>query len=105
MPSGRFLSPERTAHMPAMTRNRSRAAGADASRAPNKWLVLTLVTVAQFMVVLDATIVNVALPAIQTDLGFAQADLQWVITAYTLAFGGFLLLGGRAGDLFGRRRL
>ncbi|MGH3113090.1 MAG: MFS transporter, partial [Gaiellaceae bacterium] len=57
------------------------------------------------MVVLDATIVNVALPAIQSDLGFAQADLQWVITAYTLAFGGFLLLGGRAGDLFGRKRL
>jgi EmrB/QacA subfamily drug resistance transporter len=91
--------------MRAITRNRTRARGADTSREPNKWLVLTLVAVAQFMVVLDATIVNVALPAIQTDLGFAQADLQWVITAYTLAFGGFLLLGGRAGDLFGRKRL
>ena len=91
--------------MRAITRNRTGVAGADASHAPNKWLVLALVTVAQFMVVLDATIVNVALPAIQTDLGFARADLQWVITAYTLAFGGSMLLGGRAGDLFGRKRL
>ncbi len=91
--------------MLAITRNRTRAAGADVSRQRNKWLVFTLVTVAQFMVVLDATIVNVALPAIQRDLGFARADLQWVITAYTLAFGGFMLLGGRAGDLFGRKRL
>ena len=57
------------------------------------------------MVVLDATVVNVALPSIQTDLGFTAANLQWVINAYTLVFGGFLLLGGRAGDLFGRRRL
>ena len=71
----------------------------------NRWLVLVIVCLAQFMVVLDATVVNVALPSIQEDLGFSSADLQWVINGYTLTFGGFLLLGGRAGDLFGRRRL
>jgi EmrB/QacA subfamily drug resistance transporter len=71
----------------------------------NRWLVLVIVCLAQFMVVLDATVVNVALPSIQTDLGFSAANLQWVINGYTLTFGGFLLLGGRAGDLFGRRRL
>jgi EmrB/QacA subfamily drug resistance transporter len=63
------------------------------------------VALAQFMVVLDATIVNVALPSIQRGLHFSNANLQWVVNAYTLAFGGFLLLGGRAADLFGRRRL
>jgi len=57
------------------------------------------------MVVLDATVVNVALPSIQADLGFSAANLQWVINSYTLIFGGFLLLGERAGDLLGRRRL
>jgi EmrB/QacA subfamily drug resistance transporter len=69
------------------------------------WLVLVLVCLAQFMVILDATIVNVALPSIQTDLSMSEADLQWVVNAYTLVFGGFLLLGGRAGDLLGRKRL
>ena len=67
--------------------------------------MLVIVCLAQFMVVLDATVVNVALPSIQADLGFSAANLQWVINSYTLIFGGFLLLGGRAGDLFGRRRL
>jgi EmrB/QacA subfamily drug resistance transporter len=71
----------------------------------NRWLVLALVCVAQFMVVLDATITNVALPHIQEALNFSDADLQWIITAYTLMFGGFLLLGGRAADLLGRRTL
>jgi EmrB/QacA subfamily drug resistance transporter len=75
------------------------------SRETNKWLVLVLVCFAQFMVVLDATIVNVALPSIQTDLGLSEANLQWIVNAYTLVFGGFLLLGGRAGDLIGRKRL
>ncbi len=72
-----------------------------------KSLVLALIVIctAQLMVVLDATIVNIALPSIQDDLGFSQANLQWVLTAYTLAFGGFLLLGGRAGDILGRRRV
>ena len=70
-----------------------------------KWLGLALLAAVQFMVVLDIAIVNVALPSIQTDLEFSQANLQWVISAYALVFGGFLLLGGRAADLLGRRRL
>ena len=70
-----------------------------------KWLALALLASVQFMVVLDIAIVNVALPSIQEDLGFSQADLQWVISAYALFFGGFLLLGGRTADLLGRRRL
>jgi EmrB/QacA subfamily drug resistance transporter len=68
-----------------------------------KWLALALLSVVQFMVVLDIAIVNVALPSIQVDLGFSQENLQWVISAYALVFGGFLLLGGRAADLLGRR--
>jgi len=76
-----------------------------AAKHVNPWLVLCLVCVAQFMVVLDATIVNVALPSIQRDLAMAENDLQWVVNAYTLTFGGFLLLGGRAGDLLGRKRV
>ena len=71
----------------------------------NPWLVLCLVCMAQFMVILDATIVNVALPSIQVDLKMSEADLQWIVNAYTLTFGGFLLLGGRAGDLAGRKRV
>src|SRR5438876_6033736 len=71
----------------------------------NRWVVLVLICLAQFMVILDATIVNVALPSIQKDLGLSEANLQWIINAYTLVFGGFLLLGGRAGDLLGRKRL
>lgn len=72
---------------------------------PFKWGLLGLLALAQFMVVLDTSIVNVALPAIQKALHFTASDLQWVITAYTLAFGGFLLLGGRAADLYGRRKM
>jgi EmrB/QacA subfamily drug resistance transporter len=71
----------------------------------NPWLVLALVCMAQFMVILDATIVNVALPSIQTDLEMSDGDLQWIVNSYTLVFGGFLLLGGRAGDLVGRKRV
>ncbi len=70
-----------------------------------KWYGLALICLVQFMVVLDIAIVNVALPSIQVDLGFAQENLQWVISAYALMFGGFLLLGGRVGDLVGRRRV
>ncbi|AGL21512.1 DHA2 family efflux MFS transporter permease subunit [Actinoplanes sp. N902-109] len=69
------------------------------------WATLAVIAVAQFMVVLDVTIVNVALPHIQQDLGFSAAGLQWVVSAYTLLFGGFLLLGGRVADLLGRRRM
>jgi EmrB/QacA subfamily drug resistance transporter len=70
-----------------------------------KWLALALLALAQFVVVLDASIVNVALPSIGRDLDFAQEDLSWVVNGYTLFFGGFLLLGGRMADLLGRRRL
>jgi EmrB/QacA subfamily drug resistance transporter len=73
--------------------------------AENKWVILALLALAQFMVVLDVAIVNVALPSMNRALHFASGNLQWVVTAYTLTFGGFLLLGGRAADLFGRRRL
>jgi EmrB/QacA subfamily drug resistance transporter len=68
-----------------------------------KWFALALLCVTQFVVVLDIAVVNVALPSIQTDLGFSQDDLQWVISAYALVFGGFLLLGGRLADILGRR--
>jgi EmrB/QacA subfamily drug resistance transporter len=71
----------------------------------NRWVTLVLVCLAQFMVILDATIVNIALPTIQHDLNFTQANLQWVINSYTLMFGGFLLLGGRAADIVGRKRI
>src|SRR6476469_5073218 len=70
-----------------------------------RWLALAVIVTAQFMVVLDVAIVNVALPSIKTDLHFSQESLQWVITGYSIFFGGFLLLGGRLADLLGRRRL
>src|SRR3954452_24432279 len=78
---------------------------ASTSSSTNRWAVLVVVCLAQFMVILDATIVNVALPSIQRGLHFSATDLQWVINAYTLVFGGFLLLGGRMADLLGRKRL
>jgi len=70
-----------------------------------RWFALALLCAAQFMVILDFSIVNVALPSMQRDLGFSQQNLQWVVSAYALTFGGFLLLGGRAADLLGRRRV
>src|SRR5437667_8893402 len=70
-----------------------------------RWIALAVIVAAQFMVILDVAIVNVALPSIKTDLHFSQENLQWVITAYAILFGGVLLLGGRLADLFGRRRL
>src|SRR5947199_10600958 len=70
-----------------------------------RWLALAVIVAAQFMVVLDVAIVNVALPSIKTDLHFNQENLQWVITAYAILFGGALLLGGRLAGLLGRRRL
>src|SRR5579864_1894274 len=73
--------------------------------ARRRWLGLPVIVAAQFMVVLDVAIVNVALPSIRTDLHFSQESLQWVITAYSILFGGVLLLGGRLADLLGRRRL
>jgi EmrB/QacA subfamily drug resistance transporter len=72
---------------------------------PQRWLALGVIALAQLMVVLDASIVNIALPSAQRDLGISVADRQWVVTAYTLAFGGLLLLGGRIADFFGRKRM
>lgn len=76
-----------------------------AGTSDRRWSALALIVVAQFMVILDVAIVNVALPSIKSDLGFSQSSLQWVISAYAIMFGGTLLLGGRLGDLLGRRRL
>ena len=70
-----------------------------------KWLVLAVVGAAFFMTILDVAIVNVAIPSIQRSLGIAESTVQWVITAYAITFGGFLLLGGRMADLLGRRRI
>src|SRR5262245_8051072 len=71
----------------------------------NRWLALYVLCLGDLMIVLDGTIVNVALPTIRADLGFSQASLAWVVNAYLLTFGGFLLLGGRLGDIYGHRRL
>jgi EmrB/QacA subfamily drug resistance transporter len=81
------------------------AQAAVGSQDRRRWAVLAVIVAAQFMVVLDVAIVNVALPSIRTDLNFSQESLQWVITAYSILFGGVLLLGGRLADLLGRRRL
>src|SRR6185437_11905739 len=71
----------------------------------NRWLALIVLCLGTLMIVLDTTIVNVALPSIRTDLHFSQTSLAWVVNAYLLTFGGFLLLGGRFGDLYGHRRI
>src|SRR5919201_2357588 len=70
-----------------------------------RWLALYVLCLGSLMIVLDVTIVNVALPSIKTDLGFSETSVAWVVNAYLITFGGFLLLGGRLGDLFGHRRL
>jgi hypothetical protein len=71
----------------------------------NRWIALVVLSLAQLMVILDSTIVNIALPTAQRDLGFSTDDRQWVVTGYALAFGSLLLLGGRLSDLFGRKRV
>src|ERR1700755_1047873 len=76
-----------------------------AGKAPNPWLVLIIACLAQFMVVLDASVVNIALPSVQRGLHFTPANLQWIVNVSTLVFGVFPLLGGRAADLLGRKRL
>src|SRR5919197_2557479 len=78
---------------------------ARAEPVPHRWRAFSVLAVAYFMTIVDLTIVNVALPTIGRKLQFSEADLQWVVTAYALTFGGFLLLGGRAADLLGRRRI
>src|SRR5579864_5053749 len=91
---------------PAVAAVSQRAEPSGVASAPaRRWWILGVVGLAQLMVVLDATIVNIALPSAQRDLGFSIADRQWVVTAYSLAFGGLLLLGGRLSDLLGRRRM
>lgn len=87
-----------------MSTNNPDSASADPNYA-SRWIILVIVSVAQLMVVLDATIVNIALPSAQLDLNFSDADRQWVVTAYALAFGSLLLIGGRLGDLFGRKQI
>src|SRR6516162_9457196 len=90
---------------PAVARpGRTGPSDADGESA-RRWWILGVVGLAQLMVILDATIVNIALPSAQAALGFSNADRQWVVTAYSLAFGGLLLLGGRLSDLVGRRRM
>src|ERR1022692_3748892 len=83
------------------------AGGPMTSTSPNinRWRAFALLAVSFFMAVIDLTIVNVSLPTIGRDLHFSDTNLQWVVTAYALTFGGFLLLGGRAADLLGRRRI
>jgi EmrB/QacA subfamily drug resistance transporter len=89
--------------MPQTSPLPSRALGAPAASS-RRWWTLTIVALAQLMVVLDSTVVNIALPAAQADLGFSNGDRQWIVTAYSLAFGSLLLLGGRLSDLIGRKR-
>src|SRR3954451_8706563 len=79
--------------------------GKQATANDHRWLILVIVAVAQLMVVLDATVVNIALPSAQHALGFPNSDRQWIVTAYSLAFGSLLLLGGRLGDMFSRKRV
>ncbi|WP_328715267.1 MFS transporter [Nocardia salmonicida] len=85
------------------TPSKTSAANSAPSQSGSKWVLLIVIALAQLMVVLDATIVNIALPSAQRDLGFTDAQRQWVVTAYALAFGSLLLLGGRLADLFGRK--
>src|SRR5437867_4341203 len=77
----------------------------ETARSSNRWITLVVLCVGVLMIILDATVVNVALPSIQSDLGFSQSNLAWVVNAYLIAFGGLLLLAGRLGDLVGRRRI
>jgi EmrB/QacA subfamily drug resistance transporter len=100
------VSPEvdgRSAAVPGATTDAARGSAADDNA--RRWLILGVVCLGQLMVVLDATVVNIALPTAQRDLAFSNADRQWVVTAYSLAFGGLLLLGGRLSDLVGRKRM
>ncbi|MFG3259444.1 MFS transporter [Streptomyces sp. NPDC048172] len=90
--------------MPESTAAAATGPGTAAGLDPRRWKALAFIAIAQLMVVLDATIVNIALPSAQSDLGISDANRQWVITAYALAFGGLLLFGGRISDLWGRKR-
>ena len=87
------------------TTNQNQRAIAESGASRKQWLALYVLCAGVLMIVLDATIVNVALPSIKRDLGFSQSDLAWVVNAYLIAFGGLLLLAGRLGDLLGQRRV
>lgn len=91
--------------MSTMDKEAPDAAGGPAGANPKRWLALTVLTAMQFMLVMDVTVVNIALPKVQEDLDFSYEGLAWVVNAYVLVAGGFLLLGGRLADLFGRRRI
>ena len=95
--------PARWLTLPHMTSTASTQPNENDRLHSRRWWILALVAVAQLMVVLDATIVNIALPSAQKALHFSDSDRQWIVTAYTLTFGGLLLVGGRIGDLFGRK--
>src|SRR5205814_4179864 len=83
--------------------DRNVTAGQETDR--SRWIALVVLCVGMLMIVLDATVVNVALPSIQNDLGFSQSSLAWVVNAYLISFGGLLLLAGRFGDILGRKRV
>src|ERR1700744_335956 len=88
-----------------MSTDTSAAGGPQAAASDHRWLILVIVAIAQLMVILDSTVVNIALPSAQRALDFPNSDRQWVVTAYALAFGSLLLLGGRLGDMFSRKRV
>src|SRR5690242_1657569 len=88
-----------------VTANFKEEAMTETTDSRTRWLALYVLCLASLMIVLDVTVVNVALPSIREDLGFSETSLAWVVNAYLLTYGGFLLLGGRLGDLFGQRRL
>src|SRR3954452_10980276 len=90
-------------HTTPLDRHRERTSMSPPSSYERRWLILALIAIAQLMIVLDLTIVNIALPSAQQDLGFSNDERQWIITAYALAFGSLLLPGGKLGDLFGRK--
>src|SRR5271154_4847346 len=90
--------------LPAVTSDALTRLKSTAEKSDHRWLVLVVVSIAQLMVVLDATVVTIALPSAQAALGFDNSQRQWVVTAYALAFGSLLLLGGRVGDIVGRKR-
>ena len=103
MPYGEGHEGSVTRGGPALTALDADGSASPRVAGPNRWAVLALLGTAQLMVVLDATIVNIALPSAQRELGFSTADREWIVTAYALAFGSLLLLGGKLGDLFGRK--
>src|SRR5436305_7614306 len=97
----KLIQANRLSHREALTDDLAQTT----ERSSGRWFALIVLCLGALMIVLDTTIVNVALPSIRQDLGFSQTSLAWVVNAYLLTFGGFLLLGGRLGDLFGHRRL